>query len=106
MTNMTDHLEIDAIYREAKPGPVFWLRYVLHEDEAQKTGKAFHPLQDGRVAVWTTYNGYKDREEWSLKAMPVEEARALYRKLINETEEMGNGHWIYTWEKGTLPGST
>jgi len=61
-----------------------WLRYTMHEDEAQKTGMAFSPNGDGTVDVWTTFSGYPDAESDSLKTVPVVEATALYCKLIDE----------------------
>tara|TARA_Y100000310_G_scaffold345115_1_gene461892 strand:+ start:6856 stop:7215 length:360 start_codon:yes stop_codon:yes gene_type:complete len=81
-----------------------WLRYALHEDEAQKTGKAFSPNGDGTVDVWTTFSGYPDAESYSLKTMPVAEARALYRKLIDEPYPWPEAGIEYVWtvsEKST-----
>lgn len=66
---------------------IHWLSYRLHEDEAMKTGKGFCPRQDGRVDVWTTFSGYPESEQSSLEILSLTDARALYRKLLDEEKQ-------------------
>ena len=65
-------------------GQTFHLRFTLHEDEAQKTGMAFKPLDADTVLVWTTFRGYPENEKASEQTLSTQEAREMYRKLIDE----------------------
>ena len=75
-----------------------WLRFELHMDEAQMTGKAFQPSVDGAtVTVWDTYNFPEYEEMWSdRKVMSVADARALWVKLLTENNDDGYGRPIWT----------
>ena len=65
----------------------FYLRFLLHEDEAQILGMEFTPMNGGEtVRVQGRYNcsEYEQDPEF----LPVEKARALWKKLTD------SGDWV------------
>jgi hypothetical protein len=65
----------------------FYLRFLLHEDEAQILGMEFTPMNGGKqVRVQGRYNHPEYEQEPELH--PVAKAREIWKKLID------SGDWV------------
>ena len=74
--------------RELDPSEFHYLSNTLREDGEEHSGIVFLPLGDGRVVTWADHgSSHYEREvsAYSMKTLPVEEARAYWRELLAKT---------------------
>lgn len=74
------------------------LSFLLHEDEAQKTGMAFEVISPTHMKVYNTFHGYPEEEKASEQIMTIGEARKLYRELCNERDIWQGKDYGPVWE--------